>query len=230
MDAREQSHQKSSGNARLWFALLGSAAIWFAAQLITYVVVPWSCSHATPLPLHLLTITALIGIILAGVTGYRIWRGEGARWSDDVADRGDRSRFLAELGMGFSALFALLLIGMWIAIMVLGPCIPLPRVPFTPDAMLRPSQVLLAHSGLPLAPHDAWRAWSTDPAIWLAFIWTGVLYGAGMRYAPRRLRRRAFAFVGGCFVLAAALWGVVAVVAVADGRRRSRPSLRWRAA
>ena len=205
MTAHEHSHEKPAGSARLWFALFGSAVLWFAAQTITYFVVPWSCSHANSLPLHFITLLALAGISWAGATGYRIWRNEGARWSDDLPDRSERSRFLAELAIGFSALFALLLIGMWVAIVVLGPCIPLPRVPFTPDALAAPAELLLAHPGAPLQPHDLWTAWSTDPAIWLGLIWAGVLYGGGLRYAPRRMRRRAVAFTAGCAVLAVAL-------------------------
>ena len=201
----EHAHRKQSGSPMLWFALFGAAGVWFAAQAITYFVVAWACSHESTLPLHLITLPALGLAIFAGYTAYRIWREEGATWSGDVANREDRSRFIAELGMGSSALFAMLLFGQWIAIMILGPCIPMPRIPFTPDALLSGSEVLLAHVGAPLAPHDLWSAWSTDPAIVLGLIWGGVFYGAGLRYAPRSLRLRAFAFAAGCITLAVAL-------------------------
>lgn len=37
-----------------------------------------------------------------------------------------------------------------------------------------------AHSGLPLAPHDLWRAWNWDPWLLLSLILTGYGYGRGV--------------------------------------------------
>lgn len=202
---QEHSHLGKRGSAALWFAVLGAATVWFLAQLIGYLFVPWACSHATTWPLHLITLPALAVSVFSGFTAYRLWKAEGERWSEDVPAREDRSRFLFELGMGSSALFSLLLLGHWISILILDPCIPRPRVPFTPDALLGGGQLLFAHVGAPLQPHDFWSAWSTDPGIWLTLLWGGVFYGAGLQHAPQRIRRHAFAFAAACLALAVAL-------------------------
>jgi putative membrane protein len=148
---------------------------------------------------------SVAGAGFAGYTAYAIWRAAGHRASEDEATTTDRSRFIAEVGMAISALFALILLGQWAAVVILGPCIPLPRVPFTPDAMVGIPPVLLAHVGQTLAPHDLWKSWSLNPGIVLPLIWGGVLYGAGLRSAPRRYHGRSAAFAAGCLVLALAL-------------------------
>lgn len=204
-DGADLKYLSAKGSFALWFGLLGAPAAWFVGMMIAYFTVPWACSHENTLPLHLIAAIGLVVTALAGVSALRIWRSSGREWSDDVADRHDRSRFMAEMGMAGSLLFGLLILGIWAAIIILGPCVPLPRVPFTPDALLDTERVLLAHVGAPLAPHDLWRAWSIDPAIILSLIWGGVFYGAGLQYAPRRLRARAGAFIAGCLVLVLAL-------------------------
>lgn len=71
--------------------------------------------------------------------------------------------------------------------------------------------LLLVHEGLPLAPHDAWGAWSWEPGVLLLLlVWAG-LYRRGMdalRRVPRGVKgrgRRALAFWAGWVLLAAAL-------------------------
>ncbi len=204
-DARAHSVDTQRGNIRLWYAVFGAPTLWFVALTAAYFLVPWSCSHDNPWPLHIIMLLALAGSIYAGLLGYRIWRDEGRAWSDDQGSRADRSRFMSEVAMGSSALFSLILLGKWAAIFILGPCIPLPRVPFTPDVLLPTSPPILAHPGAAIQPHDLWSAWSTDPAILLALLWGGVLYGAGLRFAPKRIRARAMAFAAGCFALLVAL-------------------------
>lgn len=72
--------------------------------------------------------------------------------------------------------------------------------------------VALAHAGEPLAPHDAWRAWSWPPTIVLPLLLTGALYLAGVRAlwraagAGRGVRRaEAAAFAAGWLTLFIAL-------------------------
>jgi cytochrome c oxidase assembly factor CtaG len=71
--------------------------------------------------------------------------------------------------------------------------------------------LLLLHEGLPLAPHDAWGAWSREPGVLLLLLGWGVLYARGavaLRGASRggaARRRRALTFWAGWVLLAAAL-------------------------
>ena len=72
--------------------------------------------------------------------------------------------------------------------------------------------MLAVHEGLPLAPHDVWRAWSLEPGPLLLIAATAALYALGSRRltagssrpSPAR-RRHAAAFWSGWVLLAAAL-------------------------
>ncbi|HEX6042812.1 cytochrome c oxidase assembly protein, partial [Longimicrobium sp.] len=43
-----------------------------------------------------------------------------------------------------------------------------------------------AHAGRPVAPHDAWTAWSTDPGVWILLLASGWLYARGVERMWRR--------------------------------------------
>lgn len=71
---------------------------------------------------------------------------------------------------------------------------------------------LLVHEGAPLAPHDAWGAWSWEPGVLLGLAVTAFLYARGWISLSRRSRRRrgarrreAVAFWAGWAALAVAL-------------------------
>jgi putative membrane protein len=52
---------------------------------------------------------------------------------------------------------------------------------FTLFLILLPGGPAFAHSGEPLAPHDAWSAWNWNPFILAGIILAGCLYGLGLR-------------------------------------------------
>ena len=71
---------------------------------------------------------------------------------------------------------------------------------------------LLVHEGVPLAPHDVWRAWALEPLVWMGLLLAAALYLRGWRglrgAARRRLgarRREAAAFWTGWLLLVVAL-------------------------
>jgi putative membrane protein len=203
--ARHPRYLRAGGSAALWFALAAPPAAWFSAQAAGYFVVPHACRLQQPLPLHLIAAASLCIIAAAGYTAYGIWRASGGVPSDDENTPTDRSRFLAELALGGAALFVLTMVGQWVAVGILGPCLPLPRAPFTPDALSHGERVLFAHLGPFVTPESVWNAWSLEPGVLLPLIWGGVLYGAGARAAPSHSGRSTLAFAAGCLILAVAL-------------------------
>ena len=78
-------------------------------------------------------------------------------------------------------------------------------------ASLLAAPPLHAHDGAPLAPHDAWTAWTRDPLILLTLLAPALLYAIGRR----RLRRRAGAGHGISTREAAAFWAGWAALVVA---------------
>jgi cytochrome c oxidase assembly factor CtaG/cytochrome c2 len=69
--------------------------------------------------------------------------------------------------------------------------------------------LLLLHDGLPLAPHDAWSAWSGEPAVVVGLAVSGFLYARGWRRfrarGGRSRRGAAAAFWAGWILLAVAM-------------------------
>ncbi len=72
--------------------------------------------------------------------------------------------------------------------------------------------VVLAHAGLPLAPHDVWAAWHFEPPLLLLLALTTLIYVWGTRAVWRRAAvgrgityRRALAFLGALLALVVAL-------------------------
>ena len=123
------------GSLRLWLALGTPPLVWFAAQNAGYFFVPWACARNNgEWLLHGIAIAALLLCVGAGLLSLAVLREIGVAGDDDHDDRIQRTRFLARLGIGGATIFALIMIGQWIAIAILDPCMPYPRSPFTPDA------------------------------------------------------------------------------------------------
>lgn len=71
---------------------------------------------------------------------------------------------------------------------------------------------MLLHAGAPLAPHDAWKAWSFEPGVVIPLALTVVVYVRGARESRKRstrnevaLGREMWFFIAGFSVLALAL-------------------------
>jgi putative membrane protein len=84
-------------------------------------------------------------------------------------------------------------------------------------AVLAPAR-LLAHTGLPPAPHDLWRSWGLEPTVVVPLFLTAWLYSRGVETVWRRAGRgrgvapwQAAAFAGGMIAL------FVALVSPVDG-------------
>lgn len=125
--------------ARTWFALLAPPVAWFAALNAAYFMVGWACgSTAGLLAMHLALLAMLAITLLAGAAAWGDWRSGGGGWPDESADPDEVSRFVTTLAILGAALFSLLIIAKWIAALVLGPCEPAPRLPFSPSALAAP--------------------------------------------------------------------------------------------
>ena len=91
-------------------------------QTIIYASNMWVCGKGFSWSLHIIPIISLLIALGAGYTAHRDWTDLGRGMRDQEATVAERSRFLALLGMGTSALSALLILAMWLTIFVFGPC------------------------------------------------------------------------------------------------------------
>lgn len=111
-----------TGPRRQWIGLFLAPAVFFARLQLAYVIVPWACVTGGRVWLHLVDILA-VALALAG--GWIAWSVQRASDADSRPDGGDaisRTNFLGVVGVGTSALFALLLAAQAAAGIVISPC------------------------------------------------------------------------------------------------------------
>lgn len=143
----ERKELSFHGSAALWYGFLGAPVIWFLQLGLLYIMVPIACATESSVMLHVVDLLALALILAAGWVAYTLWQRAGGGGDTKPANLETRSRFMSLIGMMASPLFALVLVAQWLGIIILGPCIPLPRVRFTPDALNPPAQeVILARA------------------------------------------------------------------------------------
>jgi hypothetical protein len=89
---------------------------------VAYLSVPHACRHGTAVQLHVESAVALL-LALGGVwVAWRAWSAAGGGWDAEGADPAARTRFLAAIALLLGALFALVIVSMWLPILFLDPC------------------------------------------------------------------------------------------------------------
>lgn len=109
--------------AALWFSILGGPIAMFAGGAVNFVMIPWACGASAAWALWLASAGAALVAALAIFTGFRMWLRAGAEW--EQTERGGpvpRGRFMAIVGMAVSASALLVILGQWIAALILSPC------------------------------------------------------------------------------------------------------------
>jgi hypothetical protein len=101
----------------------GPIALLLGLQAKYTVVEVWACkSSAGPLVVHLMALLTLLLAVGAGVIAHRQWRGAGREDPGDPADRAGRTRTMASVGVGLSALSALIIVAQWLPQLFVSPC------------------------------------------------------------------------------------------------------------
>ena len=106
----------------LWAGILIAPAAFAANLQLGYLLVHPACLRNDLTPLHLVQILCLAAALGGGLIAWRALRREGADGSGEAAGRGDRSRFLAGLGVWSSGLFALVIVAQAVPSFVLHQC------------------------------------------------------------------------------------------------------------
>ena len=108
------------GSAALWYGLLGAPFSFAIELLIIYAAVPFDCARASRIDVSIIGAISLAVSLSAGFVSYRIWRELGQDLPRQEDTRVDRTRLLAVIGLMFSGLFSLLLLGHLLAIAMVG--------------------------------------------------------------------------------------------------------------
>lgn len=118
----------------LWYAVFGAVISWLIELFVIYLSVSYACVSGNVLWLYVLNVAALMVALGAALASYSIWQDTGAGLPSEHATRVDRTKMLAVVGLMFSTLTVMVLVGQLLAIPIIGPCIPLPRQMMMPDA------------------------------------------------------------------------------------------------
>jgi len=105
-----------------WGGVLLPAAAWATNLEVQYALTKWSCHSARPMALVIFTACALALVGLAGEVSWTVLKRTSHDAPTDGGRPGERSRFMAILGLTSSAFFALAIIAMAIPIWVLDAC------------------------------------------------------------------------------------------------------------
>jgi hypothetical protein len=108
--------------AALWAGILVAPAAFAANLQLGYLMVHPACLRNDLTPLHVVQILCLLVALGGGLIAWGALRRERAGAPGEVAGRGDRSRFLAGLGVWSSGLFALVIVAQSVPSFVLHQC------------------------------------------------------------------------------------------------------------
>jgi hypothetical protein len=117
---RHPTHPSLPGTLLQWAAVLGGPVVWCLQFALIYLFT-LLFQQQTRLPLHLTSLLALSGVLAAGALALRQWRR-----ASDTGDQPDvdvslkRARSMALLAMMLAALFALLVVAQWLAVVYRG--------------------------------------------------------------------------------------------------------------
>ena len=106
----------------LWIGVLVPPIVFLIDLEVAYALVPTACSARNRLPVHLVHLACLLVVLFSWVIARRCWKATGAIWPAEEGGPLGRSRFMAGVGVLMSALFALVILAMWIPSFILDPC------------------------------------------------------------------------------------------------------------
>jgi len=108
-----------------WLGLVVAPVVVLATQGILYSMVTPACGAQMRLHMHLVAAVALAIVVVLAVVAFSacsLRRGEPGSPDHDGAQPPVPRRFLADMAAAVSGLSCLVILGMWFAMWVLGPC------------------------------------------------------------------------------------------------------------
>lgn len=104
---------------RDWFAVFAGPLAWFAAHVASWMLAPGAHETASIVGLYLVDLAALVIAVAAGVSA--LGRVRALRGVPPSDRRTQRVWFVATCGLGLSALSIVLVIGLSLPMLLLGP-------------------------------------------------------------------------------------------------------------
>jgi len=105
-----------------WVGLFLAPAAFAAHLQINYVLVRWACLRSADIWVHVVDVAAIALAALGTVVAWRVWMRAGRDHPGEEGGALPRTRLLGVLGVGFSAMMTLVLIGQWVAAFFISTC------------------------------------------------------------------------------------------------------------
>lgn len=120
-ETQSSQPRTTSGRVRVFYAMLGSALVWFAHFNLMYFLVQPVCRLGGEVWFHIATVVA---IALTALAGYLAWslRSPSTSMRDLVDGDGDWTQFVALFGMAAAVLFAYAIVYQWSPVVTVDVC------------------------------------------------------------------------------------------------------------
>ncbi|MGZ8411839.1 MAG: hypothetical protein ACXW05_03835 [Gemmatirosa sp.] len=120
------SQPVARGDVAQVVGIVGAPLALLTGLTVKYALIEvWACkSSAGPLVVHLVALATLLLALGAGVLVHRQWPPAGRADPGDAGGREGRTRALAAIGVGVSAICAVVIVGQWLPQLFLSPCQP----------------------------------------------------------------------------------------------------------
>jgi len=105
-----------------WVGLFLAPAAFAAHLQINYILVRWACLRSADVWVHVVDVLAIALAALGTVVAWRVWQRVGRDHPGEEGGALPRTRLLGVLGVGFSAMITLVLIGQWVAAFFISTC------------------------------------------------------------------------------------------------------------
>jgi len=109
-----------------WLGLLGAPAGWILQFFLIYPLTLAVCAGHTSLWLHACALLGFAAAVVGGLTALRNWRAADHASPREAPEYSQapigRARLMAIVGVMEGALFGILILAQWIAVITLDPC------------------------------------------------------------------------------------------------------------
>ncbi len=107
---------------KIFLALIGTPLLALINLSAVYALATPSCRNQTQLWLHGVTATSFVLCLVATAIAWIMWFQQGGPSGVDKDEAGNTYRFLCGLSSMTGSLFTLVVLGQWIVIGILSPC------------------------------------------------------------------------------------------------------------
>ncbi len=125
MNEKDQIELANNGTRTqrwLWTGFLLQPIAWSIQLQTVYLLSEYGCASNNFLPIHVVSVAALVLSVIGLFISWRNWQHAGAKWSSEEEGPVPRSRFLAIVSLLSGSILTLLIFAQWLPTLMGVPC------------------------------------------------------------------------------------------------------------